>query len=147
MTERDGRHGKRGDQVATNVPTYERTNVLPTEGAAAPIRVSDVVTEYAKIAARVGWPPKFETPGKRAEGKAALAGQVLRLFRDEWPRELVLHAVMDAAERKKNPYYVAEWIRLAYAAENEKAHLDRKRGEPKDGGLRAIAAAMKGVGL
>lgn len=117
-------------------------------GAAAPLRTNDVIRKYAEVAARVGRPDGFDDIETWRAAKDALGGQVKRLInREGWSPELVMKAVENYARRRRNPYFVAEWIRLEYADEREAEHVARKEAEPRDGGLRSLAKAMREVGL
>jgi len=117
-------------------------------GAAAPLKASDVVRRYAEVVGEVGLPKGFSSQEEFVQGKAALGSQVKRLIlAQEWPAELILRAVENYARRRRNPYFVAEWIRLEYGDEFEAVHRARRNSEPRDGGLKSLFKAMKEAGL
>lgn len=117
-------------------------------GRAAPLTAKDVVRRYSEVVVSSGLPKGFSSTAEFSQAKAAFGAQVKRLIlAEEWPAEIILRAVENYAKRRRNPYFVAEWIRAEYADEREGLHAARKNAEPRDGGLKSLFKAMKEAGL
>lgn len=142
---RDARHGERGDQVATNGRTDERTNgrtdVPTTSGGRAAFRASAVVVAYVEARGRAGL---STDPRSRA-----ILGKYARLLiaTGDWRPETLLEAAERFAISRRHPRFFAEWVATVVNQRSEAEHLARKADEASVDPFANLNAQLAAAGL
>lgn len=78
----------------------------------------------------------------------AILGANAKRLRDRGASESdILAAVREFAATKRWPRYISEWTTEKQIGDEIDAHQRAKKTEPRDGGLRALGAALREAGL
>lgn len=124
----------------TTRPTPRDPRDVPPTAAPRASEQAAVVAGYVVAATAAGVPIE-------GRARAMIAGQAGRLLDDGWRVEEILRAVDRFARRRRFAGHLAQWCRENAMDERESVHAQRKRADPRDGGLHALADAMRKAGL